>query len=197
VLADSGNGSHLLYQVNLPNDEASRDLLKHCLEALAQRFNTAAVLVDLTTFNAARIWKVYGTLVCKGDPLPDRPHRLAAIWERPEEQEPVTVGLLQRLASAAPSQQSRPTPKASGGTAPLRSKGDYRTLDVVGWFQAHDHYGQRLEEGKHTVLCPWAKEHSDLRSAEASDTVIWEASDGRWPYFIAVTLTVSTGALKT
>src|SRR5690606_18531656 len=34
VLADSGNGAHLIYRTNLPNDDASRDLVKRCLEVL-------------------------------------------------------------------------------------------------------------------------------------------------------------------
>jgi hypothetical protein len=82
VLADSGNGGHLLYRVELANDEITKELLKFCLAALAQQFNHAAVIVDPTTFNAARIWKVYDTLVCKGDSLPNRPHRLSPSLKR-------------------------------------------------------------------------------------------------------------------
>ena len=43
VLADSGNGAHLLSQIDLPNDTASRDLLKACLEAVALYFSEALV----------------------------------------------------------------------------------------------------------------------------------------------------------
>ena len=53
VLADSGNGAHLLVRVQLPNDEESRDLVKNCIEAVALQFSDDAVKVDLTTFNAA------------------------------------------------------------------------------------------------------------------------------------------------
>jgi hypothetical protein len=53
----------------------------------------------------------------------------------------------------------------------------------VSWFQSHDHYGRRLVEDKHAVLCPWVAEHSDQRPAEASDTVVWEASNEQWPVF--------------
>ena len=83
VLADSGNGAHLLYRIDLPNDDESRDLVKHCLEVLASVFNDAVAQVDIANFNAARIWKLYGTMSRKGDSTADRPHRRAAIIEAP------------------------------------------------------------------------------------------------------------------
>jgi hypothetical protein len=46
VFADSGNGAHLLYSVDLPNDPEAADILKRCLRALASRFNTGTVAVD-------------------------------------------------------------------------------------------------------------------------------------------------------
>lgn len=81
IVGDSGNGAHLLYRVDLPNDNAARALIEGCLKALALWFDDEHVKVDCTTFNAARIWKVYGTFAAKGDNLPERPHRLARFVE--------------------------------------------------------------------------------------------------------------------
>jgi hypothetical protein len=39
VVGDSGNGHHLLYPLDLPNDDASRALVKDTLEALAFMFD--------------------------------------------------------------------------------------------------------------------------------------------------------------
>src|SRR5438552_866101 len=64
ILADSGNGAHLLVRINLPNDGDSRTLAERCLKALDLLFTDQVVAVDLTTFNAARICKLYGTLAC-------------------------------------------------------------------------------------------------------------------------------------
>lgn len=89
ILANSGNGSHLLYRLDLPNDEDVRSLVENCLKAIAVRFSDTAVIVDTGIFNASRLWKVYGTLACKGDPMPDRPHRLAHILEAPDKLEVV------------------------------------------------------------------------------------------------------------
>ena len=84
IVADSGNGYHLLYRIDLPNDDASKQLLKDSLASLASRFNSQYVEIDTGTFNASRIWKLYGTLVCKGDNLPERPHRVASLMHVPE-----------------------------------------------------------------------------------------------------------------
>ncbi|MEQ1906751.1 MAG: phage/plasmid primase, P4 family, partial [Pirellulaceae bacterium] len=79
--AMSGNGRYLLFRVELPNDEESRDLIQRVLHALAGRFNTDGSEVDTLTFNAARIIKAVGTFARKGDELvgvdgmADRPHR--------------------------------------------------------------------------------------------------------------------------
>lgn len=83
VLADSGNGGHLAVKIDLPNDTDARDLVKSCLEALDSKFPDGAVKVDCTTYNAARIWKIYGTMARKGSDTPDRPHRLAKILDAP------------------------------------------------------------------------------------------------------------------
>lgn len=83
VRAESGNGMHLLYGLDLPNDEASRDLVKGALAGLAARFDDAAVSIDQTVFNAARIVKLYGTVANKGDHAPHTPWRLSSIESVP------------------------------------------------------------------------------------------------------------------
>src|SRR5207247_1842544 len=102
VLADSGNGAHLLVRIDLPNDGGSRDLVQRCLKALDLRFSDGAVGVDLTTFNAARICKLYGTLACKGDSTPERPHRVARILEVPDALMVAPRVLLEKLARMLP-----------------------------------------------------------------------------------------------
>jgi hypothetical protein len=81
ILADSGNGAHLLYRIDLPNDKGSLALVERVLKAVAQKFSDSTVKVDTDVSNAARIWKVYGTLACKGDSTPERPHRYARLLE--------------------------------------------------------------------------------------------------------------------
>ena len=183
ILANSGNGAHLVYGVDLPNDDASKKLIKQALEALGAQFDDDQVTVDPTTSNAGRLWKLYGTQVWKGDPLPDRPHRMAGIIQAPDRLEPVPLELLQQLADMAPTaKQPEPRGNSNGvsGSKPYGT-GDYSTLDVVAWFQGRDHYGRAIGDGKHSVLCPWTNEHTDQHPADYSDTVVWEADGEKWP----------------
>ena len=97
ILADSGNGAHLLYRIDLPNDQASTELIKRILESLATRFRDSEVDVDKSVFNAARIWKLYGTLSAKGDYTTERPHRIARILEVPPSIETVPIETLKAM----------------------------------------------------------------------------------------------------
>jgi hypothetical protein len=82
VLADSGNGYHLLFRVDLPADDSGTTM--RLLNALGDRFDTPQVKLDRSVFNPSRITKLYGTLVCKGDSTPDRPYRYSAVLEVPQ-----------------------------------------------------------------------------------------------------------------
>src|SRR5262245_59290382 len=84
VVADSGNGAHLLYHISLPNTAESTQCIKRILSGVAKHCSTKDVAVDVSVYNAARITKLYGTMACKGDPTPDRPHRRSCILEIPD-----------------------------------------------------------------------------------------------------------------
>jgi hypothetical protein len=100
IEGDGGNSGHLLYPIDLPNDDESRALLQQCLQALAFRFDDEAVSVDQSNFNAGRLWKLYGTVARKGDDTSERPHRLSRIIEAPDVMIPVPVERLEALASS-------------------------------------------------------------------------------------------------
>lgn len=82
VRAFSGNGVHLLFRLfDLLNDAEHRDLVKRAILAIAGKFTSDKVDVDVKTVNPARIWKLYGTTGRKGDSTDDRPHRRSYIYE--------------------------------------------------------------------------------------------------------------------
>jgi hypothetical protein len=158
VYADSGNGAHVLSRIDLPNDKASRALIKRCLEAVALYFNDDMVTVDLTTSNAARIWKVYGTLACKGDNLPERPHRLARLLDVPDPLIVVTREQLEALAALVPE-----PPKATS-----RSSYDKReAFNLETWIAAHGvpvvSHRPWNNSGYRWVInpCPWNNAHTN------------------------------------
>ena len=81
IFSESGNGFHLLYRVDMPNDDASTKVVRDLLRYLADRFDTERAKIDTSVFNAGRICKLYGTVSRKGDSTVDRPHRRAGVSE--------------------------------------------------------------------------------------------------------------------
>ena len=92
VVCDSGNGAHLLYLLEAPNDQRATDLIQRVLKGVAAQCAPEDIEVDLTVYNAARICKQYGTAARKGDSTPDRPHRRSRILEIPARLEPLRLG---------------------------------------------------------------------------------------------------------
>ncbi|HVT82806.1 MAG TPA: hypothetical protein VHM90_19365, partial [Phycisphaerae bacterium] len=125
IMADSGNGAHLLYAVDLPADDGG--LIERCLDALADQHGGDTVVVDRSVHNPARIWKLYGTMAAKGDSTVERPHRMARIIELPANMATVTHAQLEELASQAPVKES-PKTKPINGHAP--------TGDRFAWLDA-------------------------------------------------------------
>ena len=137
LVGDSGNGAHLLYRIDLPNNPESKVLVDACLKALAARFDdaqrqTQPVTVDTGVGNAARISKIYGTWVMKGDATPERPHRIARILSAPAMLETVTETRLAALAAQAPQQTAQRLYSAAPAAGHARS----RVIDAFN--QMHD-----------------------------------------------------------
>jgi hypothetical protein len=161
IEADSGNRAHLLARIDLPNDDASRALVQRCLEALAFYFSDHAVRLDLTTYNAGRIWKCYGTLACKGDNLPDRPHRIARLLSVPSLILLVSQEQLEALAALAP----QPSQESRGMGRPRAGHGG--SFDLERWIAAHGlsvvAEGPWQWGGYRWILnpCPWNADHTN------------------------------------
>jgi len=160
LLADSGNGGHILVRIDLPNDAQSSHLLQDCLRTLDLHFSDSTVAIDQTTFNAARVWKIYGTLAAKGDDTVERPHRLAYLEAIPSLVTVAPADALKRLASMA-----RNAPVWKSGNKPVGN------VDLAAWVEEHlgglvVAQGPWGDGGWKWVLnpCPWNEEHTN-RSA--------------------------------
>lgn len=111
-LADSGNGYHLLYPCNIPNDDDSKALVRGFLGELASQFSTEWAKVDTVVYNAARIVKLYGTVAKKGEDTPQSPHRRSALISAGSSGEPLTSEMLRAFIPAvAEKQQPKPAKK--------------------------------------------------------------------------------------
>jgi hypothetical protein len=142
VVAFSGNGYHLLFRVDEPNNDETTQLFKQCLKAIAEEFGTEEVGIDTSVFNASRITKSYGSLAAKGVDTPERPHRYSKIKRTPPKLHTVSRAQLEGLANTASRSKSpgaktgnpvQATPLAAQkideflmwGNVPVRSHGDY------------------------------------------------------------------------
>lgn len=97
IVADSGNGAHLLYRINLPVNDGG--LVERTLAAIAMEADTDEVEIDRTVHNPARICKLYGTFACKGDATEERPHRMSRILSAPDAIQVVERGLMEELVA--------------------------------------------------------------------------------------------------
>jgi hypothetical protein len=159
VLADSGNGCHLVYRVDLPADDGG--LAARVLKALDARFSTGRCKLDTTLGNAARIIKLYGTIAAKGDNMPTRPHRLSRIVQAPDALEPVSRDLLAAVAVTAQTTKNSATGQpVRNGTAPRQA------FDLDGFLHRHGiaTQGERVKAGERIIVleeCPFDPSHGD------------------------------------
>ena len=132
VTGDSGNGAHLLYRIDLPNDEPSTKLVKSVLGTLDLLFSDTAVSVDTANYNAGRIWKLYGTVAKKGDHIPERPHRRSRIISVPDQLDVVSAELLEKLGTVLPAASSSPS------ESPVETKGYKNAVNLSVWLRVHN-----------------------------------------------------------
>lgn len=175
VVCESGNGIHLLYPLNLPNDAASKQLVELALKGLAGRFDDDGVLLDTSVFNAARITKLYGTVATKGDHTPLTPHRPSRIVSNPGRGNPITPEQLRALhpeqpAATAPTRQALP-PRSGGPTV-------HHVFDLEGDFlpRLGIGYTKDLHQGRERFKldhCPFNPEHG------RGEAAIFRDSDGK------------------
>lgn len=160
VLADSGNGAHLLYRIELPVAEGA--VVEGVLQRLAESFDDDVVTVDRTVHNASRLTKLYGTMVRKGIEDQSRRHRQSRLLEVPDVLEIVEDRLLRELSSPQDARSRATRPSAA---APRDGK-----VNVEAWLEKHgiEHMPPKQEDDGRLVftlpVCPWNDGHTD-RSA--------------------------------
>lgn len=101
VVADSGNGYHILVRVDIPNNKQNVDMVKNFLLTLDFLFSDKEIQVDTKNFNPARITKMYGTYSRKGMNTSERPHRLSNLIVVPEKIEVCNTEFIESIAKIA------------------------------------------------------------------------------------------------
>ena len=181
VVADSGNGYHLLLPVDLPNDDHSKELVKAFLQALKANWQDEHIGVDTKVANASRVTKLYGTVARKGESTADRPHRLSGLVYVPQDlangwAEPTPRELIEQFVEkfAPQSPSTRPSQSVSQGEGDLRNVGQIPSVDASDKLSRCMAYVDKLPasisgQGGHDALLQAACEtvRFDLNEAEA------------------------------
>ncbi len=131
VVVDSGNGYHLLFRIDLPNDGEARALCRSVLHALGDRFDTEQAKIDRSVFNASRISKLPGTQARKGPHSPERPHRLCQFWYVPIALEAVTRDQLTELVRELSQATTETVVEAQEEPPADRAKASNKTADQL------------------------------------------------------------------
>ena len=157
VVANSGNGYHLLYKVNIPNTEENTKTVELFLKALDMMFgNEQTVKVDTSVFNASRISKIIGTPSNKGSNTKSRPQRMSYFVHIPDVFKETVLEYIKKVASEYPQVE-----------APSRAN-NYSTerFDIEGFIRDHGITVERrvkFQGGEKLILaeCPFNSNHKD------------------------------------
>lgn len=157
IVCMSGNGYHLLYDINLENTKENIDIIKNFLLELHNIFKNNKAEVDRTTYNPARICKLYGTVATKGESTIERPHRKSAIVRVPNERRLVPREKLIQIAKLNSQSKSIDSKGTSSNTT---------NVEIEDWVKKHGievSHKKEWQDSKLFVLkgCPWNDEHTD------------------------------------
>jgi len=97
IRGDSGNGAHLIYRIDMPNDQKSYDLVASVLDTLNNNKLDKNFGVDVSLKDAPRVCKLYGTMSRKGENTSERPHRRSRLLSVPIDPQVVTEDTMRVL----------------------------------------------------------------------------------------------------
>ena len=164
VICKSGNGWHLQYKIDTPNDEETTEIIKGFLKSLGNMFTDEKVDIDEKVYNAARICKLYGTMAKKGANIPERPWRESSIVYVPKEYKVTPIEKFKEIADLLPKEEPRQLPN--------RSQYNNMPFNLVSWLTEHGISYKEQQKGSSTMYvleeCPWIDTHSDRKKWDSA-----------------------------
>ena len=178
IICKSGNGLHLTYKVDLPNDEETTEIIKHFYEYLGSLFSDDKVDIDTKVFNLARLCKLYGTTAKKGANLQDRPWRMSEIIYVPKDLNLTPIEKFKELADLLPKKEE---PKPTAKTIRVGER-----FALESWLVAHGIEYRKKQDGGSTKYevkeCPWKDTHS---SNNPYSSALFQDAEGKITYTCA------------
>lgn len=173
VQAMSGNGYHLLYRIDLPNQPEMKRLIEECLLHLSELFDNDKVKIDVVNHNQSRICKLYGTMAQKGSSTKNRPHRMSKLLHVPKEIKVNDINMIKLLAAEydGPTAESRASKSRKSAPVP------HEDFEIESWMSSHGLDYIRKDIGTDCVIyplreCPFDSSHTN------GDSKIFRYSDG-------------------
>ena len=180
IICRSGNGMHLTYKVDLPNDSQTTETLKRFYEYLASVYTDEKVDIDTKVFNLARLCKLYGTMAKKGANLQDRPWRMSEIVYVPKEVSQTPIERFQEIADLLPKEEQKQKPQGNAGW------NQRERFDLEGWLAYYGIEYRKKADGSSTKYeikeCPWKDQHS---SNNPYSSALFQDADGKITYSCA------------
>jgi hypothetical protein len=186
----SGNGGHgLIKLTGYPNNTETRQIKERLTRFLSARFSdwqrdsngnfildkrrrkilsNNGVCVDNTVFNMSRLWKLYGTMACKGNNIPDRPHRRSYLAM----QDVIPVDLYAKIDEIIPVIYRNKAQKSAFHSKSItmpnsKSANGFPVLDVISYLNAWGGEWRIKRKGSITWyqfrICPLHKDYDSDR----------------------------------
>jgi hypothetical protein len=167
IVADSGNGFHARYRIELPADDGG--LVERVLKAAAARFSGDLAKIDTSLSNPGRIIKLYGTMARKGDHTDDRPHRWSRILDAPRSFQVVPTELMEAFAA-----EFQPAPPPDARDRQARDSGFKPTARDAPESRHHAYAAAALERECQAVATatPGDRNIALNRAAHAAGTLV-------------------------
>ena len=99
LISDSGNGYHVALKIPNIDVKEAKEIVKVFTEFAADNYSNEFVKVDTTVTSPAHQVRVIGTMNCKGENMPDRPHRRSKIISFPQTIQPIPIDRLVAIAN--------------------------------------------------------------------------------------------------
>lgn len=168
ITCDSGNGYHLLIPVDMENTKEVTKLVHDFLKKLSIKYNDAVAKVDITTYNAARIIKLYGTKAVKGNHTEERPHRVSGIVTDMTtfERQITPIEIFEKYVSNDTKYEKKHSKKPK-----VEKASTFAKFDVQTWVESHGYQVNKIKDYNEDstlfeiVPCPFENGHDEDNGA--------------------------------
>jgi hypothetical protein len=143
LIADSGNGYHVIPLVQMDNTVYNAKLLLDVRKALANKFTCDQVKIDASVSNPARLTRAYGTMTRKGTSTPERPHRRNRMIQPTEPIQEIPLDQILQLACELPTESRQ----RNSRKMPVPRK-DFDAQNYFEWFETKENHPRRQHDWK-------------------------------------------------